>query len=89
MHRNAGAKFILMKKITFEHYCLIFSCIIRVTIKRGVASLKLPAKYPQLPAVPIGQIESLISGIYLGDVFPTRGLPTPTPRAGTYTCEVG
>ena len=35
---------------------------IRITTKWGVASLQLPAEYPQLPVLLIGQIETLLKG---------------------------
>ena len=38
-----------------------FSIIfVKIIIEWGVASLQLPAKYPQLPALLIGQIQTLI-----------------------------
>ena len=53
-------KFILTKKTSFEHYYLFSVICIRIKINFGVVSPQLPVKYPQLPALMIGKIETLI-----------------------------
>ena len=49
-----------MKKTSCEHYCSIFYDICQNNNRMGLASLHLPAKYPQLPALLVGQIQTLI-----------------------------
>ena len=55
--------FILRNMISFDHFFLIFCNIHEIMNKMGVASHRLPDKYPQLPALLIVQTETPMWGI--------------------------
>ena len=77
-----------MKKTSCDHYCYIFYNICQKNDRMGVASLHLPAKYPKLPALLVGQIQTLIWRISYNlhsvhavsdlDLIRCSGLVTPT-----------
>ena len=60
-----------------------FLIFVKIAIQYGVASLQLPAKYTQLPALPIGQIETLIMAYRIGKELFKRGCGRIT-YIGTY-----
>ena len=64
--------FDIIEEIYFSFkYRLIFSNLFLNNYEMGVTSLQLPAKCPQLPPLPIGQIETLTRRIYDMIFLPT------------------
>ena len=79
---------------SFVHYCSFSLIFIKITINYWVASLRLPAKYPQVPALLIGQIETLIFRIplicthFVNLIPPTLLLLLPPPNPPSLDCHI-